>query len=162
MTSSHIIDQNYDPSLQRELISSLEHCGMSQQDRKFYMLHPDVWDWNSPDNSQLNDGVKAILSTSTYNSPLWIESDQQQAMFRKLKIKYRAIERTERETEQFINDVDKACNDEDLFFLIFILQTDEIADSATESLTQAYDDQEIVCMNNRGDEEFCELITENL
>ena len=96
MNSSHIIDQNYDPSLQRELISSLEHCGISQQDKKFYMLHPDVWDWNIPDNSQLNDRVKAILSTSTYSSPLWIESDQQQEMFRKLKIKYRAIERAEK------------------------------------------------------------------
>ena len=139
MTSSHIIDQNYELSLQRELISSLERCGMSQQDRKFYVLHPDVWDWNSPDNSQLNDGVKAIFSTSTYNSPLWIESDQQQAMFRMLKINCRAIERAERATEKFINDVDKACNNEDLFFLIFLLQADEIADSATESLTQAYD-----------------------
>ena len=141
MTSSHIIDQNYDPSLQRELISSLKHCGISQQDKKFYMLHPDVWDWNNPDSSQLDDGVKAILSTSTYNSPLWIESDQQQAMFRKLKSKYRAIERAERATEEFIDDVDKACNNEDFFFIIYLLQADDIADSIEERLMEAYDDQ---------------------
>ena len=49
----------------------------------------------------------------------------------------------------FINDVDEACNNEDLFFLIFLLQADEIADSATESLTQAYDNLENVCVDNR-------------
>ena len=65
MTGSHIINQNYDSSLRRELlISSLERCGISQQDRNFYMLHPDVWDWNSTHSSQLNDGMKAVLSTS--------------------------------------------------------------------------------------------------
>ena len=119
MTGSHIINQNYDPSSRRELlISSLEHCGISQQDRKFYMLHPEVWDWNDPHNSQLNDAVKAVLSTSAYSSPLWIESDQQLARFKKLKLRYRTIQRAE---EEFEDEVNKACNNEDFFFIIYLL-----------------------------------------
>ena len=124
------------------MISSLEHCGISQQDRKFYMLHPEVWDWNDPYNSQLNDGVRAILSTSSDSFPLWIETDQQLAIFKKLKSEYRALERAERAAEEFEDEVDKACNNEDFFFIIYLLQADDIADSIEERLLEVYDDLE--------------------
>ena len=43
MTGSHIMNQNYDSSSRRELLmSSLERCGISRQDRNFYVVHPDV------------------------------------------------------------------------------------------------------------------------
>ena len=161
MTGTDIMNKRYDLSLRKEsVISNFEECGISQQDRNFYFERPDVWDWNSNYSSQLNDGVKAVLSA--YSPPIWIESNQQKTMFRKLKSKYKALERAEKAAEKFGKDVDKACDNNDLLFIMFFLQADEAAGKVTSCLRQAYDDLEKVCWENKFNKEFNEYITDNL
>ena len=78
--------------LQREdLIHSLEHCEIPQQDRQLYLLDPTAWDWNDPYSSGLNDGVKVNFTACTASKPLWVKSDHQLAIFKQLRIKYGAI-----------------------------------------------------------------------
>ena len=97
MTDPETMNKSDDLNSRKEsLIGNLEECGISQQKRNFHFERQDTWDWDSNYSSQLNDGIKAVLSASTYYPPMWIES-KQQTMFRKLKSKYKAIERAEKQ-----------------------------------------------------------------
>ena len=125
------------------------------------MENPEAWDWDR--NSHLNDGVKAVLSNSTYSPPpLWGESGQQLAMFKRIKSKYRAIERAEKAAEEFKKSIDIACNSEDFSFILCLLQADEKAEEIGDDLEQAYDNLEEVCQDNKDNKVLSELITDNL
>ena len=114
--------------LRREdLIHSLKRCEIPQQNRQFYLLDPTAWDWNYPYSSGLNDGVKVIFTSCTTSKPLWLKSDQQRAIFKQLRSKYRAIKDAEERVKRFKNRVEQACSDNDFQFLIYLLQAEDIA-----------------------------------
>ena len=124
MNGSYITtNRNYDSRSRKEsLINSLECCKIAQQDRIFYMENPEAWDWDK--SSHLNVGVKAVLSNSNYSPPLWVESGQQLAMFKRIKSKYRAIERAEKAAEEFKKSIDTVCNSDDFSSMLCLLQED--------------------------------------
>ena len=162
MNGSYITsDRNYDSRSRKEaLINSLKHCKIAQQDRIFYMENPEAWDWDK--SSHLNVGVKAVLSNSNYSSTLWVESGQQLAMFKRIKSKYRAIERAEKAAEEFKKSIDRACNSDDLSFMLCILQADERAEEIGDDLEQAYHKMGEACQDNKDVKVLSELITNNI
>ena len=83
-------------------------------------------------------------------------------MFKRIKSKYRAIERAEKAAEEFKKSIDIACNSEDFSFILCLLQADEKAEEVVDDLEQAYNDLEEVCQDNKDSKDLSELITNNL
>ena len=121
MNNSYVAsNKSRDPRSGKEsVISSLERCNISQQDRRFYLEDPKAWDWDR--NPHLNAGVKAVLSNANYSTPLWVELEQQQT-FRNLKSKYRAIKRAEDAAEEFRRNIGTACDSDDFSFILCLLE----------------------------------------
>ena len=83
-------------------------------------------------------------------------------MFKRIKSKYRAIERAEKAAEEFKKRIDIVCNNEDFSFILCLLQADEKAEEIGIDLGQAYDNMEEVCQDNKDKTILSELITDNI
>ena len=83
-------------------------------------------------------------------------------MFKRIKSKYRAIERAEKAAEELKKRIDIACNSEDFSFILCLLQADEKTEEVGDDLEQAYDNLKEVCQDNEDNKVLSELITNNL